>query len=75
MLLEEASAGNNSLAFPDIVETICGQIGEGFDFSGRPENLEFIHLFVVAKPEVDSEIVLRKIASTAEDLSFLDEVA
>ena len=67
----QAVAGNNSLSFFHCVEAIGRQIVQSLSLAGGPENFYAIQVIVRTEAEVDSEIALRQITSTAADFIHL----
>ena len=63
------------LAFFQNVEAIRTHVRQRLYLSRRPENLQFVHLFMIAKTKVDPQIALGKIAASAPDLVLLDKIA
>src|SRR5579859_3543388 len=66
---------HNSFSFFQPVNAIRRQIRYRFGFPRRPENFDTVQPIARSQSEMDSQIVLRKIASTAANLIHLNEVS
>ena len=68
-------AGDHSLPFAHHIKPVGRQIGERFLFPIWPQDFSLIETLVAAQAEVDSQIVLRQVASAAEDFAHLHQVS
>ena len=68
-------SGHDALSFNNGIEVIGDQIGQGFGFARWPANFDFIDLGGAGKAEVNTQVVLREIASPAVDLVGLRHAA
>src|SRR4029077_18501257 len=50
-------------------------MGQSFGLAGGPANVDAVQPIVRSQPEVDSQVVLRKITSTTTDLIYLNQVS
>src|ERR1700686_4436243 len=68
-------AGDHSLPFAHHIKPVGSQIGERFLFPIRPQDFSLIEMLMAAQPEVYAQIVLRQVASAAEDFAQLHQVS
>src|SRR5579871_260083 len=67
--------GNNAITFAHNVKTIGSQILESLLCAIGPQNLSAVEMLMSAEPKMYPQIVLRKIASTAENFTRLDQIS
>src|SRR5216684_159912 len=68
-------AGDHSLPFMHDIKPIDSEIGERFLFAIRPRDFSAIKTLMAAQPEVQAQIVLRQVTSTAEDFARLYQIS
>jgi hypothetical protein len=66
---------NDPFAFSHGVEAISFQVVESILFTIGPLHLYFVDSNVTPQPEMNAKIVLRQVATTAQDFSGLNQIA
>jgi hypothetical protein len=57
--------GHNPVSLEYGIKLVRGEVAKGLNASGRPANLHFVNSHGSAQTEVDPQIILREVASTA----------
>src|SRR6267378_4661792 len=67
----ERRGSADARAFDNRVNGVGSDVFQGFDLAVRPANFDGFHFFGGAKAEVEAQIVLREVTSSAADFAKL----